>query len=58
MGESALVQELASTRGALRDATAIGEKLQARIDAAREELASDERQLTDAELLAVLEGKR
>lgn len=58
MSDSALVQELATTRGALRDAIAIGERLQARAETAIAELEADERQLSDAELVAVLKGKR
>lgn len=57
MGDSELAQELESTRAALQTALSIGYTLQARVEAAAAELKLDERQLTDAELVAVLEGK-
>lgn len=58
MSDSALIQELAHTREALRSAISVGETLQARVDLAIAELETDERQLTDAELVTFLRGQR
>lgn len=58
MGDSAVIQELVQTRAALSQAIAIGERLQARVDAAlvivRELAPSTVRE----QLVAALEGKR
>jgi hypothetical protein len=57
-GDSALVQELVSTRAAMQQAIGIGERLQARVDAALaivEQLAPS---TVRDELLAALRGEQ
>lgn len=58
MSDSALVQELTSTRAALRQAIELGEKIQARNDAALELLREHDDDVVVQLVIAALEGKR
>jgi hypothetical protein len=57
VSDSALVQELTSTRAALRQAIALGEKIQARNDAALAIARKWAESPSVRELIAALEGK-
>lgn len=56
MSDSALVQELTSTRAALRQAIELGEKIQARNDAALELLREHDDDVVVQLIIAALEG--